>query len=96
MKTANIATAKNQLSRLIKQVKRGETVLITERNKPVAQIGPVQSTSDVVARLVADGVVVPPQGPPLNVKKLCSLPLPRLPQSQALSQAVLEEREEGR
>lgn len=41
MKTASIATAKNQLCRLIKRVKRGETILITDRNHPVARLQPV-------------------------------------------------------
>lgn len=40
MKTANIATAKNELSRLLRRVKRGETIVITERTRPVARLPP--------------------------------------------------------
>ena len=95
MKTANIATAKNQFSRLIQRVKRGESIIITERNKPVAQLVPIRETNAVIARLYAEGKLLPPQGPPLDVKKLFSLPLPKLPEEKSLSRAVIEEREEG-
>lgn len=40
MKTATISEAKNQLSRLISRVKRGETVLILDRDRPVARLVP--------------------------------------------------------
>ncbi|MHB1310353.1 MAG: type II toxin-antitoxin system Phd/YefM family antitoxin, partial [Limisphaerales bacterium] len=41
MKTASIAMAKNQLSRLLRQVRGGESILITDRNQPVARLQPV-------------------------------------------------------
>ena len=95
MKTANIATAKNQFSRLVQRVKRGESILITERNKPVAQLVPVQETDEVIARLIAEGKLLPPKGPPLDVKAFLKMPRPKLPEAKSLSRAVLEEREEG-
>ncbi len=95
MKKANIATAKNQFSRLIQQVKRGESILITDRNKPVAQLTPVRETNEILSRLIAEGVVLPAEGPALDVEKLFSLPLPKESEKKALSKAVLEEREEG-
>ena len=96
MKTANIATAKNQLSRLLQRVKRGETVLITERDKPVAQLGPVRTTGDLVTRLVADGVLRAPEGAPLDMKAFLKMPRPRLSAKDSLSSSILEEREAGR
>lgn len=95
METANIATAKNQFSRLLQRVKRGETVLITDRDKPVAQLGPVRATGDILARLVAEGVVRTPEGPPLDVKAFLKLPRPKLSKKASLSGAILEERQEG-
>lgn len=96
MESANIATAKNQLSRLLQRVKRGETVLITERDKPIAQLGPVRATSDIVARLVAEGLVRAPDGPPLDMKAFLKMPRPKLTENTSLSGAILEERQEAR
>ena len=41
MKTATITQTKNQLSLLIDAVKQGETVIILDRNIPVARLEPV-------------------------------------------------------
>lgn len=39
MRLASITEAKQNVSRLIKEVEAGETVVITRRGKPVAEIG---------------------------------------------------------
>lgn len=96
VKSANIATAKNQLSRLLKRVQRGETILITDRARPVALLSPVQAADDVVAALIAEGAVLPPRQSPLDVEAFLKMPRPRLAATHSLTQAVLEEREEGR
>jgi len=41
MKKAGIAALKNNLSRYLDQVKAGESILVMERNRPVAQIVPL-------------------------------------------------------
>ena len=43
---------------MLARVERGETVEITNRGRPIARLVPV--TTDVMADLVASGVVVPP------------------------------------
>jgi prevent-host-death family protein len=43
---------------VLARVERGETVEITNRGRPIARLIPV--TTDVMADLVASGVVVPP------------------------------------
>jgi prevent-host-death family protein len=48
--------AKTHLSRLLDQVERGETIVITRRGKPVARLSPVQGPSrderrDAIAQL---------------------------------------------
>jgi len=100
MKTANIAMAKNHLSRLILQVKRGEPVIITERNRPVARLQPVasgdQPAGAEIQELVAAGALIPPAGPPLDVAAFLEAPRPRIPEGASLTAAVLAEREEGR
>ncbi len=47
VKTATISYTKNHLSALLEQVKRGETVTILDRTKPVARMVPVESSGDV-------------------------------------------------
>jgi prevent-host-death family protein len=40
MSTVNIAQAKTQLSALLRRVKAGETIVISERNVPIAELRP--------------------------------------------------------
>lgn len=53
MKRATISQTKNQLSALLEHVKRGEEVLILERDTPIAKIVPVENLGrrDLDARL---------------------------------------------
>jgi prevent-host-death family protein len=53
MKTATITEAKNQLSALIDRVRHGETVVITDRGRPVARLESVVAdpTADPAGRL---------------------------------------------
>jgi prevent-host-death family protein len=101
MKTANVATTRNELSRLLRRVKRGETVVITDRNRPVARllpIAPADNPADAdLAALVASGVLTPPAGPPLDVARFLA-PLSSgapLPADRSLASAVLADREES-
>ncbi|MCB1034655.1 MAG: type II toxin-antitoxin system prevent-host-death family antitoxin [Acidobacteria bacterium] len=58
--TAGVRELKTHLSHYLKQVKRGESVLITERGKPVGRIVPVSSSQTVeerVKELVAAGLI---------------------------------------
>jgi len=95
MKTANIATAKNNFSRLIELVKAGETIVITERQRPVAQLQPLEGVGPSLAALVAGGVLSPP-GVPLDVVSFLEAPRPSIFDRNSLVGAVMEEREEGR
>ena len=100
MKTANIATTKNELSRLLRRVKRGETIVITERNRPVARLQPIEAGAILgdadLQSLVAAGVLAPPAGPPLDVAAFLAGPRARLTSKRSLAAAILAEREEGR
>lgn len=87
MKTAKIATAKNQLSRLIKRVKRGEVILITDRNQPVAQLVPVREQDETLNRLFAAGLLIPRKGPPLDVEGFLRAPRPKLSEACSLVKA---------
>ena len=46
MKLANISTLKNELSRYLKYVQRGERVRILDRNRPIADIVPVDHSTE--------------------------------------------------
>jgi prevent-host-death family protein len=64
MKKAGIAELKNNLSRYLDQVKGGESILVLDRNQPVAQIVPLEKGSrgtaasdDRLARLERKGLI---------------------------------------
>lgn len=64
MRTVNIGELKNQLSAYLHYVRRGEEVVVTDRNKPVARILPFQTTGQVAdeeERLVASGAMKLPE-----------------------------------
>ncbi len=96
MKTASISATKNQLSALIEQVRHGETILITDHDRPVARLIPVaaenrQSGSDELALLERKGILRRGHG------KVCRLAPPPVPAQHASAlQALLEERESAR
>jgi prevent-host-death family protein len=88
---ANIAEAKNTFSALIRKVKRGETVLIMDRNEPVAQIVPLSKQfSPKLLELASKGIIKLPTStePYLG-------PVVDLGERGSLLEAVLAEREEG-
>ncbi len=97
MEKVSISRLKDQLSAYLKKVEAGQTVLVTDRNKPVAQLTPIvrqESENDRVARLVAQGTVRLPRRPPLDMKEfLARRPVIR---NAGVLEALLEERREGR
>jgi prevent-host-death family protein len=101
MLTANIATAKNELSRLLRRVKNGERVIITDRNRPVARLEPIAADdpaarADTLLALQEAGVLTPPLRPSFNVKTFVATKGPTLAKGRGLAAAILEEREDGR
>jgi antitoxin (DNA-binding transcriptional repressor) of toxin-antitoxin stability system len=48
MISINIQEAKTHLSRYAKRVKEGETIILCERNKPIAEIRPIPGTNKKV------------------------------------------------
>ncbi len=80
-------------------MKRGETILILDRDTPVARIEPVgeQRAGDPgnVARLVKHGVVAPPRHK-LDIKRFLAREPVRAAAGNSAVEALLEEREGGR
>lgn len=93
----SISELKDQLSAYLRKVREGQTVVVTDRNKPVAHLTPIstiESESERIARLVAQGIVSLPKGPPVSIEEIRRR-RPVVPGAGVL-EALLEERREGR
>jgi prevent-host-death family protein len=53
MKQVGVYNAKTQLTKLLDEVERGETITITRHGKPVAKLVPVEGTRMSVAEAIA-------------------------------------------
>jgi prevent-host-death family protein len=95
MMMATISEIKNHLSAYLKKVYAGETVLILDRNRPVARIERINAQEQPegrLARLELQGLVQRSAKPvPMDILRT-SPPCPK----QSVLQALLEERQEGR
>lgn len=58
--SVGIAELRQNLSRYLERVERGERLLVTDRNRPVAELGPPPSTGAALDRLIAEGRVSRP------------------------------------
>ncbi len=95
MRSVNVATLKNRLSSYLRDVRRGEEILIRDRNVPIARIVPLSSTDDADAELMelaAAGLVRLAERPLPD--SFFDLPGPRISLKDAVA-AVLAERDEG-
>ena len=96
MERVSISKLKDQLSAYLRKVEEGQTLVVTNRNRPVAQLTPIasiESESERIARLVALGVITRPKAPPLSIEEIRRM-RPVVPGARLL-EALLEEREEG-
>ena len=96
MATVSISEAKAKLSALLERVKNGESITITDRGNPVAQIVPMMELSDAewearVQKLERDGLITRPRKK-LEPGWLSSRPLPK--SRRSVLEALLEERRE--
>jgi prevent-host-death family protein len=57
MERVGVRRLRDGLSRYIKRVARGERIVVMERNRPVAALGPVEESDEdrVLLRLVREG-----------------------------------------
>lgn len=96
MRTVNIAELKNKLSSYLTYAKAGETIIIRDRNTPVAKLIPFvpDDVSDEDLALVAAGIMRLPEKQ-LDVDAFLKMPRPTVSGNSA-TQALLEERYEGR
>jgi prevent-host-death family protein len=97
MTTTSLTEAKNNLSKLIKKVRHGESVLILDRNIPVARLEPLPPGSSEadearLAELERQGVLK--RGKGKVPKDFWTRPRPKLKGSAV--EALLQERKETR
>jgi len=99
MKKANITETKNNLSRLLEEVRSGTTILILDRNKPIAKLEPIgtdaSSNNATAARLVRQGLVTAPAGS-LDVDSFLKRRRVELPVGVSAVRTLLEERDDSR
>ena len=58
--TVGVAELRQNLSRYLRRVEQGERLLVTDRNRPVAELGPPPTTGAELDRLIAEGRVSRP------------------------------------
>lgn len=99
MKRANISELRNRLSQYLDHVRAGGRVLILDRNRPIAEIVPIRSSTgtsgndaDRLATLEREGIICRGSG-----KLPKSIRADELPGEGArVLDALLDERESGR
>jgi len=97
MRYEPISIVKNNLSALIREVQQGETIVVTDRGRPVARLEPMGDMEQVDARLrvlVDDGLVSLPRKP--ADASVLELPMPTVVAGPSAVDYLLEEREGGR
>lgn len=99
MKPVSIAYAKNNLSALLRRVRAGHAVIITDRGVPVAQIVAPPSSRGIPPRLIGlaeRGVVRLPERQPDATWAKGPLPGLRSSTGNAAVDALIDERRTGR
>lgn len=66
-KRVGVRQLRQNLSRYLRRVARGERLEVTERGRPVALLGPIGESASPQERLVASGRAKPPQGDLLDL-----------------------------
>lgn len=96
MTTASVTEAKNNLSKLLKKVRHGESVLILDRNVPVARLEPLipgSPEADEARLLELERRGLLKRGTGKLPKDFWTRPLPKFKGS--VVQALLDERNEA-
>jgi prevent-host-death family protein len=97
MKNARISELRDKLSEYLARVRKGETVIVYDRNTPIARIDPIAPAADDVPEMLLDayrrGIVTPPK---VRTPARIPLPPPKMKEPLDLLDALLEERRSGR
>ena len=95
MASVGIRELKSRLTYYLRRTKQGEDVIVTERRKPIAilqrlDLARATGRDTKLARLIAEGVVIPPARRPSRPWKPVKL------RGRPISETVLEAREHDR
>lgn len=63
--TVGVAELRQNLSTYLRRVSKGQRLVVTDRNRPVAELSPPPSTGADLDRLIAEGRVSRPRRPSL-------------------------------
>jgi prevent-host-death family protein len=63
--SVGVAELRQNLSVYLRRVSRGERLVVTDRNRPVAELGPAATTGPGLDRLIVEGRVSRPLRPAL-------------------------------
>jgi prevent-host-death family protein len=97
MKHVSVSEAKNTLSALIRKIRGGAVITITDRGVPVARLvtpGPVHGIPASAVELAQRGLLRLPERP-LTADWDKGLPLPKPTAGGSVLRALLEERDSG-
>jgi prevent-host-death family protein len=67
MEQVSVRELRQNLSRYLRRVTAGERLVVTERRRPVALLGPLPEADDVLARLLATGEATAAAGDVLDL-----------------------------
>lgn len=59
--SVGVGELRQNLSKYLRRVEKGERLVVTDRNKPVAELRPPPTTGSRVDELIAEGKVRPPK-----------------------------------
>ena len=95
MRSVNVAELKNRLSKYLTFARRGEEVVIRDRNLPVAKLVPfvAEEVSEEELLLVAAGKMRIPKSP-VDIDELMKIPTGSVTGNEGI-QAILDDRAEG-
>ena len=90
METVGLKELKTNLSRYVARAQAGDYIVVTDRGRPVAEMGPLTPERAALLKLLSSGMIARLPSQPLV------LPEPIDLGDVSLSDAVLEERRETR
>ena len=78
----SVRELRQHLSRYLRRVAAGERLVVTERRRPVAVLGPLPENDDILDYLTSIGEITPPAGDVLDLPP--PKPAPGPPSSEIL------------
>ncbi|HLB43762.1 MAG TPA: type II toxin-antitoxin system prevent-host-death family antitoxin [Candidatus Limnocylindrales bacterium] len=90
MARIGIRELRQNASEYVRRAEKGETIEVTDRGRPVAQLAPLPQPQSIIDRWIAEGKATPAQGDVLELGP----PPPPTPGARSLSEALDEMRED--